>query len=71
MWQEKLKTQVDPEPRNGRRWRNQTNIKPSDVEMALQLKKETSNISATYLTPETTKVRNHLKRVPFGIFKFG
>ncbi|CAG9858239.1 unnamed protein product [Phyllotreta striolata] len=59
-WQEKLKTQLEPETKNGRRWRNQTGIKQSDVEMALQLGKDSSN----YIAPETIKATSNKIDIP-------
>ncbi|XP_050511018.1 formin-J isoform X1 [Diabrotica virgifera virgifera] len=64
VWQEKLKSQNDHETRNGRRWRNQTGVNPSDVETALKLNKGNSNISTTYLAPETTKATSNKIDIP-------
>uniref|UniRef100_A0A6P7FXL9 Uncharacterized protein LOC114335214 n=1 Tax=Diabrotica virgifera virgifera TaxID=50390 RepID=A0A6P7FXL9_DIAVI len=64
VWQEKLKSQNDHETRNGRRWRNQTGVNPSDVEIALKLNKGNSNISTTYLAPETTKATSNKIDIP-------
>ncbi|XP_056636252.1 formin-like protein [Diorhabda sublineata] len=62
VWQDKLRNQNEQETKNGRRWRNQTGIKPSDVEMALQLNNRNSNIS--YLAPETTKATSNKIDIP-------
>nr|XP_023020465.1 uncharacterized protein LOC111509028 [Leptinotarsa decemlineata] len=63
-WQEKLKVQHDHEVKSGRRYRNQTGIKPSDVEKALNLRKGNSNISSTYITPEPTKATSNKIDIP-------
>ncbi|KAJ8985106.1 hypothetical protein NQ317_019792 [Molorchus minor] len=64
-WQDKLKEQCAQEGgKSVRRYRNQTGINPSHLELALQLKNNGTNVSTTYITPEKTKVQSNKIDIP-------
>ncbi|KAJ8927800.1 hypothetical protein NQ314_019681 [Rhamnusium bicolor] len=62
-WQDKLKSQSEQEEQNrsSRRHRNQTGINHGDIELALQLNNNKTNVSTTYITPEKTKVKSRFQ----------
>ncbi|CAH1974205.1 unnamed protein product [Acanthoscelides obtectus] len=64
-WQEKLKSQQEPEIRTSRRHRHQTGINQSDVEMALSLSKMNDNeVSRNFIAPEPIKATSNKIDIP-------
>lgn len=56
-WKEKLKNHNEQESRSSRRYRNQTGISATDVELAMELNKGHKKLAQTFIAPEPIKVK--------------